>query len=57
VPIENPLIRSRPSIVPIAIARSRKISGEVEMTHRMVSIGARSLGLKAENSERAIQIR
>src|SRR6476469_3271009 len=39
VPIENPAIRIRPSIVPSATARSRKISGAVETIHLMVSIG------------------
>jgi hypothetical protein len=39
-PTENPLNWSRPKNVPIAIARSRKISGAVETTHLMVFIGA-----------------
>src|SRR5258708_20308329 len=39
-PIENPIIRSRPRNVPKAIASSRKISGAVEMTDLIASIGA-----------------
>ena len=42
VPIEKPRILTRPSIVPIAIASSRKISGAVEMIHLTVSMAVRS---------------
>src|SRR4029077_228015 len=39
-PTENPLNWSRPKNVPSAIARSRKISGAVDMTHLIVFMAA-----------------